>query len=198
MKKLFMLLLIIQAGLFAGVTGKLVGKITDKSTGEPLMGANVVLQGTTLGAVSDIEGRFIIINIPPAVYNVKVSFVGYESVTIGNVKIIVDQTTQLPVEISTKSLQIGEVIVSANASMIHKDLTSSISVISRKEIEALPVTNFTELLSLQAGVVGSGSDLHIRGGKIERSGLYGRWYACAGPFIGRACYQHWKGCHTRR
>lgn len=165
MKTFFILLVIIQASLFAGVTGKLVGKVTDKSTGEPLMGANIVLQGTTLGAVADIDGRFIIINISPGIYSVKVSFIGYESVTFENISIIVDQTTPLPIELNSKSLQIGEVVVSANASMIHKDLTSSISVISRKEIEALPVSNFTGLLSLQAGVVGSGSDLHIRGGR---------------------------------
>jgi outer membrane cobalamin receptor len=49
--------------------------------------------------------------------------------------------------------------------MIKKDLTSSISVVSREEIESLPVASFTELLSLQAGVVGSGSNLHVRGGR---------------------------------
>jgi outer membrane receptor for ferrienterochelin and colicin len=165
MKKLLLLLLIIQTLMFAGVTGKLVGKVTDKNSGDPLIGANILLQGTTLGAVAGNDGRFIIINIPPGVYSVKVSFIGYESILFEEVKIIVDQTTPLPVELSTKSLQTGEIIVTAKSSMIHKDLTSSISVVSREEIEALPVSNFTGLLSLQAGVVGSGSDLHIRGGR---------------------------------
>ena len=169
MKKLLLLLLIMQACLFAGVTGKLVGKVIDKNTGEPLIGANVIIQGTTLGSVADREGRFIIINIPPAVYSVKVSFIGYESVLFENVKVIVDQTTQLSIDLSPKSLQVGEVVITAKSSMIHMDLTSSISVISREEIEALPVSNFTELLSLQAGVVGSGTDIHIRGGRSNET-----------------------------
>ncbi len=169
MKKLLLLLLMIQSCLFAGVTGKLVGKVIDKNTGEPLIGANIIIQGTTLGSVADYEGRFIIINIPPGSYNVKVSFIGYETVLFENVKIIVDQTTQLSVDLSAKSLQVGEVVVTAKSSMIHMDLTSSISVISREEIEALPVSNFTELLSLQAGVVGSGTDLHVRGGRSNET-----------------------------
>ena len=169
MKKLLLLLLMIQTCLFAGVTGKLVGKVIDKNSSEPLIGANIIIQGTALGSVADHDGRFIIINIPPGVYNVKVSFIGYETISFENVKIIVDQTTQLSVDLSEKSLQVGEVVVTAKSSMIHMDLTSSISVISREEIEALPVSNFTELLSLQAGVVGSGTDLHIRGGRSNET-----------------------------
>jgi hypothetical protein len=169
MKKLLLLLLIIPSFLFAGVTGKLVGKVMDKNTGEPLIGANIIIQGTILGSVADHDGRFIIINIPPDTYNVKVSFIGYESVLFENVKIIVDQTTQLSIDLYAKSLQVGEVVVTAKSSMIHMDLTSSISVISREEIEALPVSNFTELLSLQAGVVGSGTDLHVRGGRSNET-----------------------------
>jgi hypothetical protein len=165
MNKFLLLLFIIQTCLFAGVTGKLSGKVTDNSTGEPLIGANIIIQGTTLGAVADRSGRFIIINIPPGTYSVKISFIGYESILFENVKIIVDQTTQLSADLSAKSVQVGEIVVTAQSSMIHKDITSSISVISREEIEALPVSNFTDLLSLQAGVVGSGSNLHIRGGR---------------------------------
>ena len=165
MKKVLLFLFIIQTYLFAGVTGKLVGRVTDKNTGEPLIGANAFLQGTNLGAATDVDGKFIIINIPPGVHNLKVSYIGYETVSIENIKIIVDQTTQIEVSLSAQSLLVGEVIVIAQTTMIHKDLTSSISVISRDEIESLPVANFTDLLGLQAGVVGSGSNLHIRGGR---------------------------------
>lgn len=165
MKKFLLSLFLFHICSFAGVTGKLTGKVTDSKTGDPVIGANIVLEGTTLGAVSGIDGGFIIINIPPRVYKVTVSFIGYETMRISNVQITVDQTTQLPVSLSEKSLTVSEIVVTAKSAMIQKDLTSSISTISRAEIESLPVTSFTELLSLQAGVVGSGSDLHIRGGR---------------------------------
>ncbi|MBI2418765.1 MAG: carboxypeptidase-like regulatory domain-containing protein, partial [Ignavibacteriales bacterium] len=108
MKKFLLSLFLFQICSFAGVTGKLVGKVTDSKTGDPIIGANIVLEGTTLGAVSGVDGGFIIINIPPRVYRVSVSFIGYETVRIGNVQITVDQTTQLPVLLAEKSLTVNE------------------------------------------------------------------------------------------
>ncbi len=165
MKKILLFVFLISTFIFGGTTGKLSGVIKDAETGEPLVGANVIIEGTSFGAATNIKGEYVILNIPPGRYNVKISYIGYETILIQNVVIIVDQTTQLSVELKSQSVQVEEVVVTAKTPLIQKDLTSSISVISRDEIEALPVASFTELLSLQAGVVGSGSNLHIRGGR---------------------------------
>ncbi len=165
MKKIFFLFVIVNGFLFAGTTGKITGIVTDAQNGEPLIGANILIEGTNLGAATDIEGKFLILNIPPGTYSVRVSYLGYETVLVEGVKIVVDQTTELPLKLSIKSIEVNEVVVTAHAPLIQKDLTSSKSVITREEIEALPVSTFTDLLSLQAGVVGSGSNLHIRGGR---------------------------------
>lgn len=165
MNKIFAIIILFQISIFAGITGKLSGKVTDAQTGEPLIGANILLTGTTLGAATDVNGNFVILNIPPGSYSIKVSYIGYEPITIQDVKIIVDQTTSLPIKLSTGAIQTEEIIVSARTPLIQKDLTSTVSVLTREEIEALPVSSFTELLSLQAGVVGSGSNLHVRGGR---------------------------------
>lgn len=165
MKKSIILLIIIPFILFAGTTGKLTGTIKDAQTGEPLIGANILIEGTDFGAASNVNGEYVILNIPPGRYNVKISFIGYETVVYTDVIIIVDQTTQLSAEINPKSIEVDEVVVVAPSPMIQKDITSSISVISREEIESLPVSTFTQLLSLQAGVVTTGSTLHIRGGR---------------------------------
>ena len=165
MKKIFLFTLFIFSGLFAGTTGKISGTITDASNGEPLIGANVIIVGTSLGAAAGVDGNFVILNIPPGDYDVKISSVGYKSVLIEDVNIVVDRTTDISFALQSASLEIGEVIVSARTPLVQKDLTSSISVMTRDEIEELPVATFTELLSLQAGVVGSGNNLHIRGGR---------------------------------
>lgn len=165
MKKIFLIVALISTFLFGGTTGKLSGVIKDADTGEPLVGANILIEGTSFGAATNLRGEYVILNIPPGRYNVKISFIGYETILMQNVVIIVDQTTNLSVDLKPQTLQVGEVIVTAKTPLIQKDLTSSISVISRDEIEALPVASFTELLSLQAGVVASGSNLHIRGGR---------------------------------
>jgi hypothetical protein len=166
MKKYLLPLLFLPAFIYAGTTGKLSGTIKDAQSGEPLIGANVILEGTDYGAATNAKGEYVLLNISPGKYNVKVSFIGYETILFKDVIIIVDQTTQLPVELNPQTIQVGEVVVTAKNPLIQKDITSSISVIGRDEIDALPVSSFTELLSLQAGVVTTGGDnLHIRGGR---------------------------------
>jgi outer membrane receptor protein involved in Fe transport len=164
-KKLLLILFFIPALAYPGTTGKLTGKVTDAQTGEPLIGVNVLIEGTTLGAAADADGSYVILNVPPGIYNVKFSSIGYKTSVIQDVKIITDQTTIVNLQMESGSVEMGEIIVSAKTPLVQKDLTSSISVMTRDEIDALPVASFTELLSMQAGVVGSGSSLHIRGGR---------------------------------
>ncbi len=165
MKKFLLIFLFIPSFIYSGTTGKLSGTIKDAQTGEALIGANVVIEGTNFGSATNINGEYVILNIPPGKYNVKFSFIGYETLLLQDVVITIDQTTLLNVQLNSQSIQVGEVIVTARTPLIQKDVTSSISVITRQEIEALPVSTFTELLSLQAGVTGSGSNLHVRGGR---------------------------------
>lgn len=165
MKKILSLMLLLPLFIYAGTTGKLAGTIKDAQTGEPLVGANVIIEGTSFGAATNVNGEYVILNISPGRYDVKFSFIGYETVVVQNVAIIVDQTTLLPVELNSQTIQVDEIVVTARTPLIQKDVTSSISVITREEIDALPVSTFTELLSLQAGVTGSGSNLHVRGGR---------------------------------
>ena len=80
---------------FAGTTGKIAGKITDKESGEPLPGVNVIIEGSMMGAATDIEGDYFILNIPPGVYNVKASMMGYETVTKTDVKVQTDRTVKV-------------------------------------------------------------------------------------------------------
>lgn len=167
MKKFILISLIFTSLCFAGTTGKLAGKVTDASTNEPLIGVNVVLEGTTFGAATDINGNYVILNIPPGVYTVKISLIGYSTSTVNDVRIIVDRTTTLPIQLSPSSLQLQEVVVTARTPLVQKDLTGSVSVITREEIESLPIASFSDLLSLQAGVIGSGSSIHVRGGRSD-------------------------------
>lgn len=165
MKKILSLMLLLPFFIFAGTTGKLAGTIKDAQTGEPLVGANVIIEGTNFGAATNVNGEYVILNISPGRYDIKFSFIGYETIVMQNVTIIVDQTTLLPVELNPQTIQVDEIVVTARTPLVQKDVTSSISVITREEIDALPVSSFTELLSLQAGVTGSGSNLHVRGGR---------------------------------
>ncbi|MDZ7762875.1 MAG: carboxypeptidase-like regulatory domain-containing protein [Melioribacteraceae bacterium] len=66
------------------------------------------------------NGQFIIINIPPGVYNVRISFIGYETVIFQDVNIIVDQTTEISASLNPQSVEVTDIIVSAESPMIRK------------------------------------------------------------------------------
>ncbi|MCL4278338.1 MAG: carboxypeptidase-like regulatory domain-containing protein, partial [Ignavibacteriaceae bacterium] len=135
MKKFLLLLLISGHVIYAGTTGKLSGSVKDSQTGEPLVGANIIIVGTEFGAATNLDGNFVILNIPPGSYSVKVSYIGYQVSLFNDLQIIVDQTTQLPAELTPESIQVEEVIVTATTPMIQRDVTSSVSVIRRDQIE---------------------------------------------------------------
>ncbi|SVD07072.1 uncharacterized protein METZ01_LOCUS359926, partial [marine metagenome] len=71
--KYFFFIFLSSSYSFAGVTGKVSGQILDTNTGEPLIGANVILQGTSLGAATDIDGYYHILNVPPGYYDLRVN-----------------------------------------------------------------------------------------------------------------------------
>ncbi len=155
-------LLIAQTNMFAGTTGKIAGKVTDKSNGDPLIGVNIILLGTNYGSATDVDGTYYILNIPPGTYKVKASLVGYSTIIFDNVKISVDQTTKLDFQMGVEAFEINNVVVTASKPLVQKDLTSTQENVSGKDISMLPVEDVQSVINLQAGVV----DGHFRGGRI--------------------------------
>ena len=150
-----------SSALYAGTTGKIAGKVIDKKTGETLIGVNVVLVGTTMGAASDLDGNYFVINIPPGVYEIKASLIGYAPVVIQNVRVSIDQTTRIDIEMVEKALQVADIIVTAEKPIVRKDLTSTEAKVSGDKIAMLPLEDVQSVVNLQAGVV----DGHFRGGR---------------------------------
>ena len=151
--------------LFSGTTGKLSGVLTDKETGDPLIGANVMIEGTPLGAATDINGSYYVLQVPPGAYKVKFTMIGYQTLIMNDVRIRVDLTTNLDGQLSQSAVGLDEVIVQADRPMIQTDVTYSQANISSEEVDMLPVEEFTDVLSLQAGVVTTGGEIHVRGGR---------------------------------
>lgn len=151
--------------LFAGTTGKIAGTVTDGNTGDPLPGVNVVVEGTFLGAATDLDGFYAILNLPPGEFTVTFNMVGYASQKLTKVRVSIDQTTQLIVKLTEEALEIGETItVVASRPVVEKDVAASRANISKEEIKALPVVDLNSVVSLQAGIE---SGFEIRGGEAN-------------------------------
>ena len=85
---------------FAGL-GKIAGTVTDEQSGEPLHGGQILIVGTEMGAATDDQGKYYILNIPPGKYTVKVTFMGYVAQEIENVRSQQDVTTELSVKLKS-------------------------------------------------------------------------------------------------
>src|SRR5436309_1084854 len=79
----------------AGTTGKIAGRVVDNSTHEPLVSVNVVIAGTTLGAGTDVEGYYTIINVPPGSYDVELRLIGFRPYAVKGVRVTADRTTKV-------------------------------------------------------------------------------------------------------
>lgn len=179
---LVLLLLIAQSSIFGSVTGKIKGRVTDSETGEPIVGVNVLLEGTYLGASTDLLGDYYILQIPPGTYTIKCSIIGYQKYTIQNVRVLVDLTTTIDVAIGSETLIGDEVLVTADRPLIQADDASSTIFLSAEDLSRLPVSSASEALMVQAGVFqnpassmygGSGeAGFAIRGGSQSQIKLY--------------------------
>ncbi|MGD8778479.1 MAG: TonB-dependent receptor [Ignavibacteria bacterium] len=155
----------------AGTTGKIAGVIKDKNSGLVLPGANVLIEGTARGASTDSDGYYSFINLQPGIYTLTFKFIGYSTLTIENIEVSVDRTTRVDAELTEEGIEVAEVVVRAARPPVQKDRTYSASVVNSKTIESMPVTEVSEIIALQPGVVTSGGDLHFRGGR-EREVAY--------------------------
>lgn len=170
---LFVIVLCVLMELaIAGTTGKIVGTVIDENTNQPLVGANVVIEGNAMGASTDQDGFFMIINIPPGKYTLSAYYVGYSTISVENVSVSVDRTTRQNIAMKPEAIEGETIVVEADKPIIEKDRTHSASIVDSKVIENMPVTEVSEVISLQAGVVtGAGNEIHFRGGR-EREVAY--------------------------
>jgi len=146
--------------------GKITGAVNDASTNEALIGANILIEGTSMGAATNIDGYFVILNVPPGSYNLKASMVGYAPSVYQNVRVNIDQTTEINFELTSSTFQTEEVVVVATTPIVQRDVSSSRVNLNVAEIENLPVSSLTGVIGLQAGVR---SGLEIRGGSSNQT-----------------------------
>jgi len=193
--------------LLAGTTGKIAGVIRDQSTKEPLPGANVIVEGTTLGAATDAHGYYFIINVPPGNYRVTASMLGYVRTSTENVRVSADLTTKVDFALEPTVLELGKVVtVEAERPLVEPDVTTKRFTVTAEQIRDMPVTDVRQIMTLQTGVFemqgyqnkipgfeARGLDqVHVRGGRNGEiaymiDGMYveDAIYAGMGTFINR-------------
>ena len=179
---LFALLLL--PTLMLAQTGKIKGKVTDLSSGEPLIGANILVVGTSLGAATDVNGEYTIFNLQAGVYEVKSSYIGYQTITVTNVRVSADLTTTTNFQLPSEGFTVDEVVVVSERPLINPSNTNAIRTTSSDIIEDLPVRDFNNILALTPGVVLQNQNIYIRGGRVDEVGYYLEGTNITNPVLG--------------
>jgi hypothetical protein len=153
------------AAVFAGTTGKIAGTVTDARTGEPLPSVNITLEKTNLGAATNVDGYFVILNVPPGRYRLTAKLIGYKAESVIDIRVDIDQTTTQNIKLSEEAIAGEEVTVVATRPIVQRDVAASRANIEISDIDKLPVNSVTAAVGLQAGVEG----LSVRMGTIDQT-----------------------------
>ncbi len=166
------LLLFSMPQVFAQGSADITGVVTDKATGEALPGANVFIEGTSLGAATDIEGKYRIPGVPPGSFTIVVRYIGYKTAKL-NVRVAGESIT-LNADLEYETLKGEAVIVTAQAegqiAAINQQISSLTikNVVSAARIQDIPDANAAESVGRLPGVSivrsdGEGQKVTIRG-----------------------------------
>jgi hypothetical protein len=165
-----LLLMLFSCSFMLAQTGRIAGKVTDKETGEALIGANIIIVGTSFGAASDINGEYIIRQVPPGNYSVRASYIGYSDVMVSNIRVVAGLTADQDFQLSSTKITTGEVVIVSKRPLIEKSSTNAIRIVGAEDIAALPVRDVNKIVALQPGVVQQNGYTYIRGSRADETG----------------------------
>jgi hypothetical protein len=161
---LLVIIFFASARTWAGTTGKIAGIVEDESTGEPLVGANVFIEGSTMGSSTDQDGFYFIINVPPGTYSVTVSYVGYEKITQSEVLVMVDRTSEVKFSLNRALMEADAIVVVADRPIIDQDVTGSQQILDAGHLDRSPIADLKDVMKQQTGIFYTGETTFIRGG----------------------------------
>ncbi len=161
-----LLALLLPLSLFAGNFGSVRGKVVDDG-GKPIIGASVRILGTRLGGFSKGGGKFIVTNIPPGSYKIKITYMGLEDF-VAEVRISADETTKLSATMNQKGImtdvvtKVADKLVNNNDVGINREMSSDdMNSVAREGIQAL--------VAISPGVMNTGNGFSVRGSRSNES-----------------------------
>jgi TonB-dependent receptor len=169
-------IILMSFSLFAQTSGKakITGTITDAVTGEPLIGASVAVQGTSVGAATDLEGKYVLYDLSAGTHTLKFRYLGYQDQTKTDAEVSANETLVINVQMSPSSFTGEEVIITVQArgqmAAINQERSSNqiVNVVASDRIREVPDANAAESIGRLPGVslqrsAGEGNKVVIRG-----------------------------------
>ena len=170
MKKTLLLLFIFTSFFAFSQSGNIRGFVYDKESGEPIIFCNVFLEGTTIGAATDINGMYNISKVQPGDYTLTVTYLGYDTTKV-EIKLSPRQLLSQNLVIGESSIKLNEVKISAAREEMKTEVKAAAIKISKQDLEMMPTIggepDLAQYMQVVPGVVftgDQGGQLYIRGG----------------------------------
>lgn len=177
-------LLLLPAIAASQGTGKIKGTVTDQASNEPLIGASVSIEGTSLGAATDIEGSYLILNVPAGTHTIRASYVGYQVVSVSNILVNSGLTTELNFTLSSEELQLQPVEIVAERPLVNKSATNAVRITTSEDIQNIAARGVNDIIALSPGVVLQDNTVFVRGGRQDEVGFYLEGVPITNKFVG--------------
>lgn len=169
---LLIIVFLMSASAFSQSKGSITGKVIDKTSSEELIGANILVAGTNFGASTDIDGNYVINNLEPGMYSIKISYISYKTLIVEKVTVNPNQATTLTISLEPSSTELDEVVITAealkntesNILKIQKNSSNIVDGVSAELIKKNNSSDGTDILKRMTGVTMSeGKYAFIRG-----------------------------------
>ena len=149
MRKILSVLCLVLAAFFVDAqTATLSGKVTDAGTGETLPGVNIILTGTTMGAISDFDGIYTISGIPAGEYNIQFTYIGYEKTLFTAQKFTEGEQKKLDVKLKTTVLTFDDaVVIYGDKPLVDVEDAKTSTTLTSKEIDLQPVRQIQSVVN---------------------------------------------------
>ncbi len=163
-------------------TGKIQGRFVDSQTGQPLAGAQVIIVGTALGNVTNDEGYYFINNVPAGEWDIRGQYIGYQTVTVRNQRVLAGQTMTVDFSMTTEAIALEPITVQGEPNpLVPRDQVQTKAFVTGEAVRAIPVESVRDVVALMPGVVdpavlpdGDSRELGqvIRGGRPGEAAVY--------------------------
>lgn len=162
----------VSSGHAQATTGKIQGRVIS-TTGQPIASAQVTVDGTTLGNITNDDGFYFINDVPAGLQTIRAQSIGFRTVILSEERILAGQTATLNFTLEQAAVELEALIVSGERNpLVPRDQVSSRAIVSGDIIDQLPLDQSASIILLQPGVITTNDGFSIRGSRENEHGVY--------------------------
>jgi hypothetical protein len=155
-----------------GTNGKIQGRVTS-TDGQPIPAAQVTIEGTTLGNITNDEGFYFINEVAPGLHNVRAQSIGYRAVVVSEQRVLAGQTLTLNFNLEQTAVELEAItIIGERNPLVPRDQVSSKAIVTGEQIDQLPLDQANSIILLQPGVISTNDGRSIRGSRPGEEAVY--------------------------